>query len=222
MNFWKNPENNPVKVIVLVVIIALCGYFIYKSKQSAPLANTGAVASSAAVAGACSGFIPHLSADPSFTATTVAHGTPNTVIAAFLLNNDSLCAYNLKGMRFALHAFPAGIISAAGGGSYTAPVLSNIKLAVNGVPFGATVTSVGPGPMHFIPFVSTVAVPIAPSTYANTVVVTADVVPLAIVGDAFMLKLQNMTATNVTTGALYSYALLPGVSAVWSTLLTIL
>lgn len=42
-SWWKGPEYNGVKVIVLVAIIALAGYFIYSNMQQGSLDNTGKI-----------------------------------------------------------------------------------------------------------------------------------------------------------------------------------
>jgi hypothetical protein len=43
MNFWKNPENNSIKIVLLVVVLALAGFFVYKYVQTNSLRNTGQV-----------------------------------------------------------------------------------------------------------------------------------------------------------------------------------
>ena len=43
MSFLNNPENNPVKVIILLIIIAACGYFVYNQMHSNALSNLGQV-----------------------------------------------------------------------------------------------------------------------------------------------------------------------------------
>lgn len=43
MNFWKNPENDSIKVALLVVLIVILGYFVYRSFHANSLDNTGRV-----------------------------------------------------------------------------------------------------------------------------------------------------------------------------------
>lgn len=43
MNFWKNPENNPLKIIIVVAIIGALGYFAYTNMQDDSLSGTGKV-----------------------------------------------------------------------------------------------------------------------------------------------------------------------------------
>ena len=45
MNFWKNPENDSLKIILLVAVIALAGFFIYKNMQHSALGGKGLVLS---------------------------------------------------------------------------------------------------------------------------------------------------------------------------------
>ena len=46
MNFWSNPQNNPLKVLIVVVIIAIAGYFVYHHLNSG---NAGSVINRATV-----------------------------------------------------------------------------------------------------------------------------------------------------------------------------
>lgn len=34
MSFWNNPENNSTKVLLLVLLVAIAGYFVYKNMQT--------------------------------------------------------------------------------------------------------------------------------------------------------------------------------------------
>lgn len=43
MNFWNNPENNAVKIILLVLVIAGAGFFTFTYTHRDSLSNTGAV-----------------------------------------------------------------------------------------------------------------------------------------------------------------------------------
>ena len=43
MSFFNNPENNSIKVIILVVLVAIAGYFVYKNMQSSSLGGQGRV-----------------------------------------------------------------------------------------------------------------------------------------------------------------------------------
>lgn len=41
--FWNNPENNPIKIILLVAIIAIAGFFVYQSSHRNALTGKGLV-----------------------------------------------------------------------------------------------------------------------------------------------------------------------------------
>jgi predicted negative regulator of RcsB-dependent stress response len=41
--FWENPENNPLKITLLIVIIATAGFFIFQNAQKNSLKNAGLV-----------------------------------------------------------------------------------------------------------------------------------------------------------------------------------
>lgn len=43
MNFWNNPENNSLKVIILVLVIAGAGYFAFQYMQNDSLGGSGRV-----------------------------------------------------------------------------------------------------------------------------------------------------------------------------------
>lgn len=43
MNFWKNPENNSLKLILVVIVIAVLGYFAYSNFHENGLEGTGKV-----------------------------------------------------------------------------------------------------------------------------------------------------------------------------------
>ena len=43
MNFWNNPENDSLKIILFVIAIALAGFFVFKYMQSGSVGNTGRV-----------------------------------------------------------------------------------------------------------------------------------------------------------------------------------
>jgi len=62
MSFLNNPENNSVKVIVLIIIIAIAGYFVYNQMHTSSLENVGKVISTG------SGSVP--------TGTTATPGVP--------------------------------------------------------------------------------------------------------------------------------------------------
>ena len=34
MSFWNNPENNSIKIVLLIIIVAIAGYFVYKNMQT--------------------------------------------------------------------------------------------------------------------------------------------------------------------------------------------
>lgn len=42
-NFWRNPENNPIKIVLLVIIIAVTGYFVFRYSHKNPLDSRGLV-----------------------------------------------------------------------------------------------------------------------------------------------------------------------------------
>ena len=43
MSFWNNPENNSLKVILLVIVLGIAGYFVYTYMQNNSLSGRGAV-----------------------------------------------------------------------------------------------------------------------------------------------------------------------------------
>lgn len=43
MSFWNNPENNSLKTIIILVIVAALGFFVYKYMQSNSLGGEGRV-----------------------------------------------------------------------------------------------------------------------------------------------------------------------------------
>ena len=43
MSFWNNPENNSLKTIIIVVVIAVLGYFVYTYMQKDSLSGEGRV-----------------------------------------------------------------------------------------------------------------------------------------------------------------------------------
>lgn len=43
MNFWNNPENNSIKITVLVIVIVIAGFFIYQHFHGDALSGTGKV-----------------------------------------------------------------------------------------------------------------------------------------------------------------------------------
>ena len=43
MSFWNNPENNSLKVILLVIVVAIAGFFVYKNIQGGALDGAGRV-----------------------------------------------------------------------------------------------------------------------------------------------------------------------------------
>ena len=43
MSLWNNPQNDSLKVVLLVIVVIVAGYFIFKSMQSNSLQSTGRV-----------------------------------------------------------------------------------------------------------------------------------------------------------------------------------
>ncbi len=43
MSFWNNPENNSLKTILIVLVIAALGFFVYKYMQTNSLGGEGRV-----------------------------------------------------------------------------------------------------------------------------------------------------------------------------------
>lgn len=218
-SWWGKPENNGIKVILLIIIIAVAGYFIYQNQHKNALSNTGAagtLANSAGVAGSCMGVTLHPVPDTSFTATNVTHGDLGDTIALFKLYNDAPCVYNLKTLRF---NFMPNVGSASAMALYTAPVLKNITVKVNGVVFGTPVL-VPTGPGHVMNFTATSTVVIPASSLTNSIEVIADIDPLAPVSDSFKVRMTGMTALNTFTTAVFNWV--PSGIPVVSNLLTIL
>jgi hypothetical protein len=48
MSFWNNPEKNSLKMLMLVVVVAGAGLFVYKNMQSSALGGEGKVISTGA------------------------------------------------------------------------------------------------------------------------------------------------------------------------------
>ncbi len=89
MNFWNNPENNPLKVLIVVVIVALAGYFIFHHMNAG---NKGSVlsippATSTAVPAPTSTITVTTSITP--LASSVAHGSSKP---ASQLCTETVCA----------------------------------------------------------------------------------------------------------------------------------
>jgi hypothetical protein len=218
-SWWGKPEYSGIKVLVLVVVIAVAGYFVYQSQHKDALSNTGAagtLANSAGVTGSCMGVTLHPAIDTSFTATNVTHGDLGDTVALFKLYNDAPCVYNLKTLRF---NFMPNVGSASAMAAYSAPVLKNIIVKVNGVAFGTPV-SAPVGPAHVMNFTATSTVVIPASSLTNTIEVIADIDPLAPASDSFKVRMTGMTALNTFTTAVYNW--LPTGIPVVSPLLTIL
>ena len=51
-SFWANPENNSLKVILLVAVIAVAGFFVYRYMQTGSLGGKGQVVDTSMEAGA--------------------------------------------------------------------------------------------------------------------------------------------------------------------------
>ncbi len=45
MNYWKSSESNPLKIIIVIVLLGLAGYFIYAASHKDALQNTAQVKS---------------------------------------------------------------------------------------------------------------------------------------------------------------------------------
>lgn len=200
-SWWGKPENNGIKVIFLIIIITIAGYLIYQNQQKNALLNTGAVANS--MTGACMGIKLHPVANTSFTATTVTRGGIAETVAKFNLYNDSTCSYDLKTLRFNF------VPNIPGGGSaiaaYTAPVLKNITVLVNGVAFG-TMVPAPIGPAHTMNFVATSPITIPASSLTNSIEVVADIDPLAPMDDSFKIRMTGLTALNMSTMILFNWS----------------
>jgi hypothetical protein len=216
-SWWGKPENNGIKAIILIVVIAIAGYFIYQNQQTKSLENTGAVAlKNSSVPGSCMDIQLHPVPDTLFTATNVTHGVPATTVALFKVYNDTPCVYDLKTLRF---NFMPNVGSAAAMAAYSAPVLKNITVKVNGVAFGTTL-SAPVGPAHTMNFIATSPAILSASSLTNSIEVVADIDPLAPTSDSFKIRMTGMSALNTTTSMTYNWpsAIRPAIS----NLLTIL
>ncbi len=151
----NKPEYTPIKVIVLVIVLALAGYFVFASFHSEP-GNTGQVAKKGTPVSTtttktslqgtysktCDDTVLSVTLDPSFvpgssaTNMSLNSGTyPNTNVAlgTFRLTNPSPCPMTVHMMKFATH--PSLVVSP----NYSA--LQNIRLTVasTGAAFAAPV-----------------------------------------------------------------------------------
>ena len=54
MSFWNNPENNGVKTILIVIVVIVAGFFVYKYVHTNSLQSTGQVINTSSVAGGSS------------------------------------------------------------------------------------------------------------------------------------------------------------------------
>lgn len=71
MSFWKNPENNSLKVIIIVVIIAIAGAFAYKAMHKDALTEKGSVIDPGSLGGGTDLGGGHGAQTMTFSATTV-------------------------------------------------------------------------------------------------------------------------------------------------------
>ena len=58
MSFWNNPENNSVKVLVIVIVIAVIGLFVFDFMHKGTPGDTGRVISTTAVSATGSATAP--------------------------------------------------------------------------------------------------------------------------------------------------------------------
>jgi len=223
MSFWNNPENNSLKVLLLVILAGIAGYFISGAVHRNSLSSTGSVgilttgsgssasASAMRTSGACTGGPTlALNADPALTATTVTHGDVGDVIGQFLIHNDTPCKYTVTGIKFVfLPSIPS------------APMVSTLSLTADGVAFGATLAH--PATDGSLTFVSTTGGIHFPPYSTQTLVVKSNILPAAPVGQTFKVQLDALRGTNDTLHTLYSWSTLTGmIGALYSNTFTIL
>lgn len=94
MSFWNNPENNSLKVIIIVVVLALAGFFSYKYMHQNALSEKGTVIDMSTGTG------------PSFTFSSNTTGSTCTLTVTSVItptlsitlqgttNSDSSCTLN--------------------------------------------------------------------------------------------------------------------------------
>ena len=212
MKFWNNPENNSIKVLVLVAVIAVAGYFAYSNVQGDPLKNTGAVTSTTSKKSACGTVALAMAPDPTFTATTVNSATPNNVIGRFIISNPTKCSVALKTIVFSLPvSTPTGKASA----------LRDIRVMSGGMQFGKTLSLTGPAPAYQMPFASVTLSGLAVPAGSSVTVEVVSGVAFGTAGGTFQVQMFRLAGYEIGTGVLYAWLHTSG-PKILSNLLTIL
>jgi hypothetical protein len=143
MSFWNNPENNAVKTLFYVLLVAIAGYFAYTYVHNNALENTGAVGSvkvgpivptsrpdvTALFRAPSTAGTVWVERNGAYTDQTITVPVTRQKIGSYILHNDTKESLKFTNMLVG--------ITTAGGASLSH--LSNLSVSLNSIPTGATI-----------------------------------------------------------------------------------
>ncbi|MEI8130156.1 MAG: hypothetical protein WCG55_01475 [bacterium] len=232
--FWKNSENNGVKILVVVGACILAGFFVYKSMHTDALQNTGSVGVSPAatsavgygtgtgttVAGstwtcpttptASSGTLV-VTADSTFLSGNVTHGSTGT-LGQFVVSNPTACPVALLRMQFGLNdTTPTDV--------YKVAVFSGTSMFGNPILVVPTSTGI---PNHPLIYTATTSSGLlVPAGGSVTLSVQSSIAMTAVIGDSLTVQLYKLAGRDLTGTAPYLWTA-GTMSPVISSLMTII
>ena len=240
MAFWKNPDSNGVKSLVVVVVLALAAFFVYKSMHTNALSNTGSVGvpptavgsgsgsgsgsgtgTGTTVAGttwtcstttaASSGGTLVITPDPLFLSGNLTHGSTGT-LGQFVVSNPTACPVTLLRMQFGLNdTTPTDVFKVA--------VFSGTSMFGNPILLVPTSTGI---PNHSLVYTSTTSSGLlVPAGGSVTLSVQSSIAMTAVIGNSLTVQLYKLAGRDLTGTAPYLWTA-PTLSPVISSLMTII
>ncbi len=218
MGYWKSSESNPVKILIVIVLLGIAGYFVYANSHQRSLENTAQVTPAdrqkkkggdtgtkySCLDGAPTGtLVPALG--PSFPVTTVYTGTQvggrNQIRGAWTLKNPGDCPLKLTDVSFSLDTNLAG----------TWTPMQNVRFFVATTPFGTALPF--PTPDTVVCAASNARCVMSFSDTTGYVINPGATVQLRLVSDTlnvpggtwYNTKLNAFKATNPGTGGVFSW-----------------
>ncbi len=216
MTFWKNPESNGVKSLIVVVALVLVASFVYKGMHTDALQNTGSVgisptATTGTGVGAGSGtgtgttvsgstwICPSATApssagtliinpDPLFLSGNLTHGSSGA-LGQFIVSNPTACPVALLRMQFGLNDLtPTDVFKVA--------VFSGTSMFGNPILVVPTSVSV---PNHSLVYTSTTSSGLlVPPGGSVTLTMQSNVATSAVIGNSLTVQLYKLAGRDLT------------------------